>query len=135
MNKIEAIKKFCLIVLLCAFALAACAHTSERENKSMGVAGNSFYEGVVKFYTGPFNHLKAVRRGECPMYPSCSQYSRQAIARYGFAKGWAMTTDRLMRCGRDETRLAPKIMINGKWKYYDPVEITDAWHGKTKGVW
>ncbi|WP_407923348.1 membrane protein insertion efficiency factor YidD [Desulfosoma caldarium] len=27
-----------------------------------------------------------MRRGECPMYPSCSEYSTQAFARYGFAK-------------------------------------------------
>jgi hypothetical protein len=79
-------------------------------------------EGLMRVYAGPLNHLKAVRRGECPMYPSCSQYSRQAVARHGIVKGWMMTMDRLMRCGRDETRRAPRILINGKWKYYDPVE-------------
>ena len=77
------------------------------------------------------NHLKAVRRGECQMYPSCSEYSRQAIARYGFAKGWVMSMDRLLRCGRDEIRLAPRILVNGKWKYYDPVESNDVWHSQS----
>jgi hypothetical protein len=56
------------------------------------------------------------------MYPSYSECSRQAIARFGFAKGWVMSMDRLMRCGRDETRLALKIVVNGKLKYYDPNE-------------
>ena len=41
--------------------------------------------------------------------------------------GWIMAMDRLMRCGRDETRLSPKIMIYGKLKYYDPVEKNDFW--------
>jgi hypothetical protein len=56
------------------------------------------------------------------MHPSCSEYSRQAVARFGFAKGWVMSMDRLMRCGRDEVRMAPKIRVNGKLKYYDPIE-------------
>jgi hypothetical protein len=56
------------------------------------------------------------------MYPSCSEYSRKAVARFGFAKGWVMSMDRMMRCGRDETRLAPIIWVNGKLKYYDPIE-------------
>ena len=30
--------------------------------------------------------------------------------------------DRLMRCVRDETRLAPRIGVNGKVKYFDPIE-------------
>jgi hypothetical protein len=33
-----------------------------------------------------------------------------------------MSMDRLMRCGRDETRTAPRILVHGKWKYYDPIE-------------
>ncbi len=127
MEKIEAVKKLDLVALVCVFALFACAHSPGRETNPKGVTGNSLFEGVIDFYTGPLNHLKAVRRGVCSMYPSCSEYSRQAIARHGFARGWVMTMDRLMRCGRDETRLAPKILINGNWNYYDPVESNDIW--------
>ena len=36
-----------------------------------------------------------------------------------------MSMDRLMRCGRDEVRLAPKIWVNGEWKIFDPVETND----------
>ena len=88
----------------------------------------SFYEGIIKIYRGPLNHLKAVRRGTCPMYPSCSEYSRQAIARFGLIKGWVMSMDRLMRCGRDEMRLVPKIWVNGQLKYFDPIENNAFWH-------
>jgi putative component of membrane protein insertase Oxa1/YidC/SpoIIIJ protein YidD len=123
--------KSCLFVLLCSLVIQACAHTSQNQSESM-MANDSFYQGVIEFYRGPLNHLKSVRRGECPMYPSCSEYSRQAIARFGLIKGWIMTTDRLIRCGRDETHLSPKILVNGKWKYYDPIENNDLWSGKTR---
>ncbi len=64
------------------------------------------------------------------MYPSCSKYSELAIHKHGFAVGWMMTMDRLMRCGRDEMKLAPKIFVNGEWRYYDPVESNDFWWRK-----
>jgi len=61
------------------------------------------------------------------MYPSDSEYSLQSIQKHGMLVGWIMTMDRLMRCGRNETRFAPRVFINGKWKYYDPVENNDFW--------
>jgi len=82
---------------------------------------------LIDIYHGPLNHLSAVRRGPCPMYPSCSEYARQAMAKHGPVKGWLMATDRLMRCGRDETRLAPKVRVNGQIKYSDPVDNNDFW--------
>lgn len=83
--------------------------------------------GVIDLYRGPLNHLSAVRRGPCPMHPSCSEYARQAMAKHGPIKGWVMATDRLLRCGRDETRLAPKVWVNGRVKFYDPVDRNDFW--------
>ncbi|MDY7036561.1 MAG: membrane protein insertion efficiency factor YidD [Thermodesulfobacteriota bacterium] len=77
---------------------------------------------ILDFYQGPLNHLSAVKQGECHMYPSCSEYSKQCIEKHGFFIGWMMTCDRLMRCGRDEIGLSPKILVNGEWKCYDPVE-------------
>ena len=86
-----------------------------------------FLAAVLEIYRGPLNHLYAIRGGQCPMYPTCSEYSRQAIARHGPVIGWMMTTDRLLRCGRDETHLAPRVMIDGQLKTYDPVEENDFW--------
>lgn len=128
-RKTKSIVKSGLLLLLCATAFYACAHTAQRqvESKTRGV---SFYDGIISVYWGPLNHLQAVRRGECPMYPSCSEYSRQAVARFGFAKGWMISMDRLMRCGRDEINMAPKIWVSGKLKYYDPVENNTLWHSK-----
>jgi len=36
--------------------------------------------------------------GQCRFYPSCSAYTRQAIAKYGFLKGIALGGRRLLRC-------------------------------------
>ena len=82
---------------------------------------------MTRFYRGPLNHLSAVRSGECPMYPSDSEYSLQSIQKHGMLIGWIMAMDRLMRCGRDETRLSPEVFINGKSKTYDPVGKNDFW--------
>ncbi|HJO61774.1 MAG: membrane protein insertion efficiency factor YidD [Desulfobacterales bacterium] len=82
---------------------------------------------TIQVYRRPLNHLSAVRRGGCPMYPSCSNYSKQAIQKHGMIIGWMMTTDRLLRCGRDEMKLSPQIFISGRLNYYDPVEINDYW--------
>jgi len=38
-----------------------------------------------------------------------------------------MTTDRLMRCGRDEMKFAQRVLANGNWKFYDPVKYNDFW--------
>ena len=63
----------------------------------------------------------------CPMAPTCSTYSAQAIQKHGLLKGWIMTTDRLMRCGRDELRLSETVLINGRKHSHDPVENNDFW--------
>ena len=62
----------------------------------------------------------------CPMYPSCSHYARQSFERHGVFKGWILTCDRLLRCGRDETRLSGQ-MHGGA---YDPLENNTFWWKK-----
>ena len=34
----------------------------------------------------------------CKYYPSCSEYTRQAIEKYGFFKGIGMGSIRILRC-------------------------------------
>jgi len=87
---------------------------------------------MVRFYQGPLHHLSAVRTGQCPMYPSDSEYSLQALEKHGVFMGWIMSIDRLMRCGRDETRLAPAIRVQGRTKTYDPIEDNDFWWHETR---
>jgi hypothetical protein len=85
---------------------------------------------MIRFYEGPLGHLSAVRGGECPMFPSCSAYAKAALTKHGFFAGWMMASDRLMRCGRDEIRLSPKIFVDGKWKTYDPLENNVPWRDR-----
>ncbi|MFW6236977.1 MAG: membrane protein insertion efficiency factor YidD, partial [Desulfosudaceae bacterium] len=63
----------------------------------------------------------------CAMYPTCSQYSRQAFDRHGLLPGWILTCDRLLRCGRDELSLAPIIFVDGQRRSHDPLEANDYW--------
>jgi len=63
----------------------------------------------------------------CPMHPSCSEYSIRCFKKHGFFIGWMMTCDRLFRCGRDEVRLSPYIVVNGENRCYDPPENNDFW--------
>ncbi|MFH1293489.1 MAG: membrane protein insertion efficiency factor YidD [Pseudomonadota bacterium] len=105
--------------------LFSCAYpqTTGKESKS---AFNPM-RSVVEFYQGPLNHLSAVKKAECPMYPPCSEYSIQCFERHGLFIGWVMTHDRLMRCGRDELKLSPSVIVEGKWKCIDPVGNNDFW--------
>jgi hypothetical protein len=62
------------------------------------------------------------------MHPSCSEYGMECFTKHGWLKGWVMTWDRLLRCGRDELRNAPRIVTKeGEYKYYDPVAGNDFW--------
>jgi putative component of membrane protein insertase Oxa1/YidC/SpoIIIJ protein YidD len=78
----------------------------------------------IKFYR---NYISGVDGNRCPMYPSCSQYCMEAFKKHGAFLGWVMCSDRLMRCGRDETKLSPPVLINGEKLSFDPVNNNDFW--------
>lgn len=73
------------------------------------------------------NNISAIDGHRCPMFPSCSAYALKAIKKHGYFKGWIMACDRLLRCGKDETRLAPLVIINGRKLTYDPLCNNDFW--------
>ena len=118
-------KQRLLLCLIIFGFLFSCASPQTTVRKSE----NSFnpLHAVVDFYQGPLNHLSAVKQAECPMYPSCSEYSLQCFERHGLFIGWMMTCDRLMRCGRNELKLSPSVIVDGKWKCHDPVNSNDCW--------
>lgn len=119
------LRAFLLAAVAGAVLLSGCAAM-----KTAG-AGRPI-EGMINVYRGPLDHLNAVRTGTCPMHPSCSEYALQTIDRHGAVIGWMMSFDRLMRCGRSELKTAPKIPVNGRWKYHDPVEANDFWWNSEK---
>ncbi len=116
---------FLLLLITWTGALFSCrSGVQVNENPSPGF---NPMVSAIQFYRGPLNHLSAVRYGECPMYPSDSEYGLQSSEKHGWVVGWVMAMDRLLRCGRDETRRSPPVRVDGKWKTYDPVENNDFW--------
>ena len=77
--------------------------------------------GVYRTYLSPIDGKN------CPMYPACSEYSLQCFKEHGLFIGWVMTCDRLFRCGRDELRLSPEIIVNDELRCFDPLENNDFW--------
>lgn len=81
--------------------------------------------------TSPLTHLQRfISRADgdrCPMYPTCSHYASQAFAREGMLMGWVLTCDRLLRCGRDEARLAKPIRVSKRKYAYDPLDANTFW--------
>jgi putative membrane protein insertion efficiency factor len=78
----------------------------------------------VKLYQ---NYISSADGDRCQMYPTCSQYCSEAIKKHGALLGWIMCSDRLIRCGRDETTLSNPVRIDGKKRSYDPVSNNDFW--------
>ena len=72
-------------------------------------------------------HVSPIDGDRCPMYPSCSQYSLEASNKHGLLMGWIMTCDRLLRCGGDGLKTAPRITVDGRTRCYDSVEENDFW--------
>ena len=46
------------------------------------------YKGIISPWLGP----------ACRFTPTCSEYAREAIGRYGFLRGLGKTVMRLLRC-------------------------------------
>ena len=62
----------------------------------------------------------------CPLYPTCSDYARQALARHGAFLGAAMTADRLMQEAEVLAR-SPRVLAYGRLRAFDPVSAEDFW--------
>ena len=66
----------------------------------------------------------------CPMQPSCSRYSIEAISQHGLIKGVILTADRLLH-ETDEAIMVKKIWIKGRGHCcLDPVSRNVMWAEK-----
>jgi len=70
--------------------------------------------------------LSRLSMAHCPMHPSCSNFSRQAIAKHGPVWGVVLTADRLIH-ERGEADYVPLIHNGDRLLFYDPVENNDFW--------
>lgn len=85
--------------------------------------GPSILGSWIRFYQ---RHMHAVTASRCIMLPSCSQYSLEAIRRYGVIIGIIMTMDRFIH-EWDEPKHAPLVKVDGKLRCFDPVEANIFW--------
>jgi len=88
-------------------------------------------DGLVK--TGCYIWLMAYQKGfrrfsaaKCPLIPSCSNYSLEAIARYGGFWGIVMTADRFFHEGSIR-HTAPWIRDDDRIRFLDPVNDNVIW--------
>lgn len=79
--------------------------------------------GLLKFYQVFISPMDGDR---CPLHPTCSQFSIQAIRRHGPAVGVVMTADRLMH-EADESRLSQKVMVGSRIRGVDTLDDNDFW--------
>ncbi len=86
------------------------------------IAGTPFV-WLVKLYQ---TYISPVDGDRCPLYPTCSQYSLQAMHKHGPFIGIVMTADRLMH-EADERDFAPSKKIGNRCRFIDPIENNDFW--------
>ncbi|RJQ68484.1 MAG: membrane protein insertion efficiency factor YidD [Desulfobacteraceae bacterium] len=113
-----------LILFLFAGLFAAAPLSWADPLPADGTQENSLWGSPIRIFQ------KFVSRADgnrCPMYPSCSHYSAEAFAEKGIIKGAVLTCDRLLRCGRDETRLAESIHVQGVRHTFDPLTANTFW--------
>lgn len=113
--------------------LMACVsgQVTGRENQGKVPEEKSSCDNFLLFPIHLFRkYISGADGDRCGMYPSCSTYALNSFEKHGLLTGWIMTCDRLMRCGRDETRLSPSVRQNGVRLTYDPVSHNDFWWSK-----
>jgi uncharacterized protein len=111
---------FCLTIAPALPVFAQYPDTGEDvllREESLFLSPITFYQRFISLAVG----------NRCQMSPSCSTYSKEAFNAHGFFLGWIMTCDRLMRCGRDETRLSPEILTPDGRLTLDPLSGNDSW--------
>ena len=53
---------------------------------------------LIRLLRGYKNWLSPLLPSACRFYPTCSEYAREAIEKYGVARGFWLATKRLCRC-------------------------------------
>jgi putative component of membrane protein insertase Oxa1/YidC/SpoIIIJ protein YidD len=78
---------------------------------------------MIGFYR---HFLRPFSSSRCPLYPSCSQYSLEAIGKHGAARGILLTADRLIHEGSLMSRAASVNTPAGP-RIPDPLSDNDFW--------
>ncbi|NOY52068.1 MAG: membrane protein insertion efficiency factor YidD [Deltaproteobacteria bacterium] len=51
--------------------------------------------GFIRFYQ---KWISPLTMNHCRYFPTCSEYTAQAIRKYGMLKGWRLGVSRILRC-------------------------------------
>ncbi|MCT4614979.1 MAG: membrane protein insertion efficiency factor YidD [Marinifilaceae bacterium] len=79
------------------------------------------FGGLMYFYQ---NVLSQQFSADCLYYPTCSDFSKQAISKYGLIKGVFLSADRLTRCNRIAATGLHPLKINIDTNHaYDGIEF------------
>ncbi len=92
------------------------------EGKESGIASTPFI-WLLKIYQ---NYISPVKGDRCPMYPTCSAYSVEALQKHGPIVGIVMTADRLIH-ESDEPSFVPSKKVGNRYRFIDPVGNNDFW--------
>lgn len=87
-------RRFLLIAALIALVIALHDFTVPH-GRGLAARGAIFLIDEYRAHVSP--HLRG--RVTCRFTPTCSAYGREAIRKYGFAKGASKTAWRIARCG------------------------------------
>ena len=66
--------------------------------KQVSIVLITCYQRLLSPDTGFFPRILGRQRPTCIYYPTCSEYAKQALAKYGFWKGWRLAITRIGRC-------------------------------------
>lgn len=58
----------------------------------------TLYQKIFSPDTGLLKKAGVVRGGVCAFYPTCSEYSKKVIGKYGILKGGLRSIKRITRC-------------------------------------
>jgi putative membrane protein insertion efficiency factor len=65
--------------------------------KAIILASIRFYQNFLSFDTGLF-HFLTFGTKTCRFHPRCSEYTYQAISKYGILRGVGLGVNRILRC-------------------------------------
>jgi putative component of membrane protein insertase Oxa1/YidC/SpoIIIJ protein YidD len=122
-HSLHAIATVMLCVTLCLTAPCMTAAEQLTPNSRTPKKGST-WSTTLKLFQKTVSKADGSR---CPMYPSCSHYSSQAFERHNPITAWVLTADRLLRCGRDETRLSKPVFIQGQTRIKDTLADNTFW--------
>lgn len=81
------------------------------------------FRAYIRFFQQVISPVDGARSN---MYPTGSDYARQAFAKHGALGGFVLSVERLMHEGNEGQR-APRIRKYGLWRIHDPVAANDWW--------